>query len=44
MDETDYLLSSEANKEMMHKAKKEVESGDLNEVDLNELIQKTNHD
>lgn len=44
MDDTDYLLSSEANKIMMYKAKEEAESGNVNEVDLNDLIQKTNHD
>ena len=44
INETGYLLSSEKNKAMMYKAKEEIESGKLNEVDLNELIQKTNHD
>jgi antitoxin YefM len=44
MDETDYLLSSEANRQMMYKAKEEVELGSLTSVDLNELLQKANHD
>lgn len=40
MDETKYLLSTEANKEMMYKAKAEIEKGKTKKVNLKTLKEK----
>jgi|LakMenEpi03Aug12_release.lakeMendotaPanAssembly.Ray.scaffolds.fasta_scaffold37312_3 antitoxin YefM len=44
MDETDYLLSTEANKKMMYEAKEQIECGLAVPVNISELINALEND
>jgi antitoxin YefM len=44
MDETDYLLSTEANKKMMYEAKEQIESGLAVPVNISEMINALEND
>jgi PHD/YefM family antitoxin component YafN of YafNO toxin-antitoxin module len=44
MDETDYLLSTEANKKMMYEAKEQIESGLAVPVNISEMMNALEND
>jgi antitoxin YefM len=44
LDETDYLLSNEANRQMMYKGKEQIDSGLAVPVDISKLIKDLEND
>jgi antitoxin YefM len=44
IDETDYLLSNPANREMMYKAKEQIETGLAVPVDISEMVKALEND
>jgi antitoxin YefM len=44
MDETDYLLSTEANKAMMYESMEQIKRGELVNIDLEDLIKNLEND